>query len=153
MRDKSKARNSFTIEIYMSEFLHAINLDIDAPWTSFKVQTNISESTGSNEAFQYASKLLQTCLRDHLHCRDNQHSPLLRRVLDLKELALGPTHNDTSVRLYESKGQSAAYSCLSHCWGGIQPLKIINATLEAHRADIRWADFPKTFQEAIIFTK
>ena len=117
------------------------------------MQTNISESTGSSEAFQYTWNLLQTCLKTHHYCRDNQRSPLPRRVLDLGDLSLGPTLDDTSIKLYETKGEAAAYACLSHCWGGIQPLKTTIATSEAHKSGIKWAEFPKTFQEAIIFTK
>ena len=117
------------------------------------MQTNISEYTGSSKAFQYTLKLLQTCLKTHHYCRDNQRSPLPRRVLDLGDLSLGPTLDDKSGRLYKVKGEGAAYACLSNCWGGTQPLKTTIATLEARKSGITWTDLPKTSQEAIIFTK
>ena len=76
-----------------------------------------------------------------------------KRVLDLDCLDLDTLGNGQSVKLYESRGEGAAYVCLSHCWGGVQPLKTTTATIESRKAGIIWNDFPKTFQEAIIFTK
>ena len=97
----------------MPAILHVISTDEDTPWKSFKVQSNISEHTGSSESFQYVSKLLQTCLKTHYYRRDSQRSPLSRRVLDLRDLTLGPTLNDTTVKLYETTGEGAAYVFVS----------------------------------------
>jgi hypothetical protein len=42
---------------------------------------------------------------------------------------------------------------LSHCWGDVQPLKTTRETIASHQNSITWTDLPKTFQDAIIFTR
>jgi hypothetical protein len=60
---------------------------------------------------------------------------------------------DSDVRLYESRGETAAYICLSHCWGKSQHITTELGTLPARKAKIAWNELPKTFQNAIVFTR
>jgi hypothetical protein len=71
------------------------------------------------------------------------------RVLDVLE------RNSQDILLVETEGLSGHYACLSHCWGGKQPLvtTLDPDTLSSHKKGIPWADLPKTFQDAITVTR
>ncbi|KAF2262925.1 HET-domain-containing protein, partial [Lojkania enalia] len=69
------------------------------------------------------------------------------RVLDVNH------DSPSGVALFETQGLSAPYACLSHCWGGHQPLTTIRANIEEHKKAIHWTCLPKTFQDAIIFVR
>ncbi|KAF1830656.1 HET-domain-containing protein, partial [Decorospora gaudefroyi] len=45
------------------------------------------------------------------------------------------------------------YGCLSHRWGSRQPLQTRKETLSRFKAGIPWESIPKTFQDAITFTR
>ncbi|KAK4039998.1 hypothetical protein C8A01DRAFT_16079, partial [Parachaetomium inaequale] len=45
------------------------------------------------------------------------------------------------------------YFCLSHCWGKAQPLTTTRATLNEHERHIPWSRLPRTFQEAVTYTR
>jgi hypothetical protein len=51
-----------------------------------------------------------------------------------------------------ASGETGAYACLSHNWGGFQPLRTLTSTLEAHKQDIPWDALPKTFHDAVTIT-
>jgi hypothetical protein len=51
------------------------------------------------------------------------------------------------------EGEKEHYACLSHSWGGHQPLKTTRATLEEYKKGIAWEDLPKTFQDAVAYTR
>jgi hypothetical protein len=64
--------------------------------------------------------------------------------------------NDTPrLKLLETKGEKAQYLALSHCWGSVDkaPPKTTKANLEQQLLDIPFRKLPKTFREAILFTK
>ncbi|KAK3898791.1 heterokaryon incompatibility protein-domain-containing protein, partial [Staphylotrichum tortipilum] len=48
---------------------------------------------------------------------------------------------------------TARYACLSHCWGDSQPLRTLKSNLKAHHENIPWQQIPKTFQDAISYTR
>ncbi|KAF2183944.1 HET-domain-containing protein [Zopfia rhizophila CBS 207.26] len=81
--------------------------------------------------------------------RSSEHNPLPTRVLDLEP------SSDADICLYESQGEKAPYACLSHCWGGFQPLKttLDPNTLSKFQREICWTDLPKTFQDAVAFAR
>lgn len=58
-----------------------------------------------------------------------------------------------NVRLYESNGEIAQYLCLSHCWGDNEFLKTTTITVHRNRTRIAWSTLPRTFQDAITFTR
>lgn len=45
------------------------------------------------------------------------------------------------------------YVCLSHCWGGSQPLRTLKSNLQLHKKSIPWSQIPRTFQDAITWTR
>lgn len=73
-------------------------------------------------------------------------------TLPHRVLEIGSAAGD-KIWLRETKGEPAAYACLSHTWGGFQPLKTTNETLEEHKRNIPWESIPKTFQDAVITTR
>ena len=108
---------------------------------------NISGDTASEEAFSWASSSLSDCLKHHSACRAGSIEPTLpTRVLDLG-------CSDDYVKLYESGGNHAQYICLSHRWGANKPLQTTKETFQEFKQHIPFSVFPKTFQDAIIFTR
>ncbi|KAH8880937.1 HET-domain-containing protein, partial [Thozetella sp. PMI_491] len=45
------------------------------------------------------------------------------------------------------------YLTLSHCWGGGAPIKTTKDNIHMHRAEVRLADLPATFREAVHVTR
>jgi hypothetical protein len=62
---------------------------------------------------------------------------------------LGPQ----SVRLYETRGETAQYFCLSHCWGQHDFITTTSTNLQRQIEGIPWHELPQTFQDAISFTQ
>ncbi|KAF2491799.1 HET-domain-containing protein, partial [Lophium mytilinum] len=45
------------------------------------------------------------------------------------------------------------YACLSHCWGEKPHFQTTRANIDNHKKSIPWKILPKTFQEAVDFTR
>jgi hypothetical protein len=57
---------------------------------------------------------------------------------------------DVVLREFTHKANAnCRYACLSHCWGGSQPVKLLTTNLESMKSGIKFDDLPKTFQDAI----
>jgi hypothetical protein len=69
------------------------------------------------------------------------------RVLDVNKSESG------SIRLLETKGKVGYWACLSHCWGGEQPLTTTRDTIASHLDNIPWESLPKTFQDAVVVAR
>jgi hypothetical protein len=69
------------------------------------------------------------------------------RVLDLE------TPGSKDVRLLKTDEKVGYWACLSHCWGGEQPLKTTRNNLTQHQNMIPWEALPKTFQDAIVVAR
>lgn len=120
------------------------------------------------QTLRWLERQLQQCRTTHLRCngraeilQDNEavHTPqeeherqtqwpLPTRLLDVGD-------SDHPIRLWESASSAKGeYACLSHCWGSHQLLRTLIGNLEAFKHDgIPWDQLPKTFQEAITFTR
>ncbi|PKY05166.1 HET domain protein [Aspergillus campestris IBT 28561] len=75
------------------------------------------------------------------------------RVLDLGN-RVSPLTSDT--RLYVTHREPEAYVCLSHRWGsdgGLRPLEATVETLSEFEQGISYQTLPKTFQDAVVFTR
>jgi len=108
----------------------------------------ISYNTASEESFVSASRALKTCVESHERCKYNFNTKLPTRVLDL-----GHPDKPLSVKLYESSGLEAHYTCLSHCWGQTRSIKTERSNIASHYQGIVWTTLPRTFQDAIVFTR
>ncbi|KAF2802636.1 HET-domain-containing protein, partial [Mytilinidion resinicola] len=72
------------------------------------------------------------------------------RILDV---GLSDDLSKNSVKLSELSNVSAQYVCLSHCWGTVRVITTTRQTLAARCQGIPWESLPKTFQDAITYTR
>jgi len=103
--------------------------------------------TDSPGSLQTVKRWIKECDEGH-DCTSNSKSDLPRRLLDVR--------ND-SVRVHEitEADKGTKYACLSHCWG-YPPNSILRSTLATfndYRQAIPWEKLPKTFRDAISFTR
>ncbi|KAH7089611.1 heterokaryon incompatibility protein-domain-containing protein [Paraphoma chrysanthemicola] len=112
----------------------------------------ISGYTGSEQAVRTAWSWFENCVKTHnILCPQLvPHEGFPR--LPLRVIEVG-TIDSKDVRLIETKDQVGCWACLSHCWGGQQPLVTKRDTLRQRKNLIPWEDLPKTFQDAIYFTR
>lgn len=121
------------------------------PWNNITNQGHLSGWTGSEESLEFAKNSLVRCQRDHEVCRTPKDTLLPTRVLDL-----GPCESsDTleTVKVYETNHSQAPYACLSHCWGTSHRLMTTADNIHAHKQGISIASLPKTFRDAVHFTR
>ncbi|KAF2180235.1 HET-domain-containing protein [Zopfia rhizophila CBS 207.26] len=100
--------------------------------------------TFSSASLESAIRWLQTCIRSHAGCGPGAPQPLPTRLLDVMP---------RSVRLYESRGENGHYVCLSHCWGARTTLQTTTGIVNKFKRNIPWKILPKTFKDAINFTR
>ncbi|KAH6664626.1 heterokaryon incompatibility protein-domain-containing protein [Halenospora varia] len=103
----------------------------------------LSTRLDSDECFAFIHERIQNCYASHSKCRGSFSTPLPKRVL-----SIGSTSKD-AIKLVEPSGIQAAYIALSHCWGGLQPIKTISSSLAEMQANIEWNDLSRVFQDAI----
>lgn len=104
-------------------------------------------------AVEWARSKIDECL-GHAACKPFQDACLPDRVLDITSIGLAyDIFPDAVVRQHESSEVRKPYAALSHMWGGYQPLRLLKGNISILRSNISWASLPKTFQEAIQFTK
>jgi hypothetical protein len=110
------------------------------------VLKTISGDTGSIECFGKVAGWLNECEENHTLCKTERkiNAPLPTRVLDV--LADG-------VRLLETEGQIEKYVCLSHRWIEGHTTRTTASNLEQRKIAIVWNELPKTYQDAIVFTR
>jgi Heterokaryon incompatibility protein (HET) len=108
----------------------------------------ISGNTASPSSFSWVVETLDRCVTSHKQCNHIVHTKLPTRVLDL-----GDSDAPLLVKLLEPKGIEARYICLSHCWGTTQTIKTTEGNISTHKQGIVFKSFPKTFQDAISFTR
>ncbi|KAF2787239.1 HET-domain-containing protein [Melanomma pulvis-pyrius CBS 109.77] len=125
------------------------------PITAIPVSTSISGDTDSEKSFQRVIEWLNNCLTNHNTLCPTFGlvlNPLPARVLDLGPFPDGNGKDD--VRLLQTSTEIGYYACLSHCWGtGTRPLETTRDTFSLHEVGIELAALPKTFQEAVTFTR
>jgi hypothetical protein len=114
-----------------------------------------SGNTGSEQGLETIRSWLDKCLTTHKsfclapHGEDGT-SELPDRVIEV--------NFDTPrlIRLMDTGDEKGRYACLSHCWGGQQPLQTTRKpdTLSTHQQNTQYETLPKTFQDAMkIITK
>ncbi|OPB46585.1 hypothetical protein A0O28_0067070 [Trichoderma guizhouense] len=105
------------------------------------------ECNDSPAVFECIQAWLQRCGSEHESCRarNTQHVPLPTRLLDV---------GGDDIRLIETtKDEQGIYVCLSHCWGGYQPIRTLQGNIERHKIAIPWDCLPKTFQDAVTIVR
>jgi hypothetical protein len=88
---------------------------------------------------------LQICDTEHKEsCAKSALPPILpTRILDI-----GST-NDPIIVLFEPRGATAAYICLSYCWGAAEFYKTTAENIESNKTQIAARDLPSAFNLAI----
>ena len=89
---------------------------------------------------------IKNCTENHRACGSGEMRPLPTRVLDL-------FGKNQTILLHESMNGMGKYACLSHCWGGSQPITTTSKNLERHKERIEWPALPRSFQDAVIFAR
>lgn len=101
---------------------------------------------------------MRACNKTHAKCArqslttfsrelDDKPPLLPTRVLEIRE--------QRNIKLHVSGETNArgVYACLSHCWGGIVPLRTMSNNIQTFQEDgIAWDVLPKTFQNALEIT-
>ncbi|KAG7284603.1 hypothetical protein NEMBOFW57_009208 [Staphylotrichum longicolle] len=108
----------------------------------------LSVSTGSAASFGLAKQWLTRCKRGHSVCRDAIRS-VTKFPTRLLDIGSGKVK---TIRLREGRGQKDFVS-LSHCWGSLQPLRLLEGNLELFKTQINFEDLPRTFQDAVTITR
>ncbi|KAK0627887.1 heterokaryon incompatibility protein-domain-containing protein [Immersiella caudata] len=115
------------------------------PWPIIGPYDNIDRNTGSVETLRLAKSWIFNCISSHVKCEDNFTSQLPKRVVQISGTSQSPR-----TKLYETRGASGRYACLSHCWGMIQPFRTLSGNIDAMRQQVCWSDLCQTFQDAIM---
>jgi len=111
---------------------------------------SVQGDTGSRQSFQIIKDWLVTCLTTHTSLCSTPNAEDGASALPDRVIELSPGM-PLRIRLVDTGNRKERYACLSHCWGGRQPLQTTKApdTISAHRHNIDHRDLPKTFQDAI----
>jgi hypothetical protein len=88
-------------------------------------------------------------------CKNSESgSPSRSYNLHTRVLNLGPPGSSGSIWFYKTRNEKGRYFCLSHCWGtGYGLLKTTQDTLLVRKRGILESELPKTFLDAVIFTR
>lgn len=123
-----------------------------SPWDIVPLDNHLPTSTDSEESYAFASQALNRCLTTHRLC-DNPISEFVPfRLVDVG----GP--DASHVRVIETTGTDVAesrYCALSHCWGPPESIttQLNDQTYEEYKKGIPVAALPKTFFDAVVFTR
>ena len=114
------------------------------------VWTDLPGNTASRQSFENIKRWLDTCLTTHTSLCSTSRKPHDRIKLPDRVIEVS-VNTPRRIRLIESKGLNGHYACLSHCWGGQQPLQTTRKpdTLSFHLQHIPETAMPRTFRDAI----
>ncbi|PMD32407.1 HET-domain-containing protein [Hyaloscypha variabilis F] len=112
-----------------------------------------SISTDSQETVDFVKRELKTCDEGHQLCATYRPKSLWypTRLIDL-EVSHGNSEGARVVLTTHAEIEGP-YISLSHCWGSGNILKLTEATLAQLLARIPISQIPKTFSDAIKFTR
>ncbi|KAL2061615.1 hypothetical protein VTL71DRAFT_6992 [Oculimacula yallundae] len=129
---------------------HIGNLTVK-PVTNSNLESirKVSSRTDSYESWNLATTWLSTCISSHPKCNVSRTQEWLpTRILDLGTL------EDPILCLQTSTSSlSSSYMTLSHCWGKLEIQQLTTFNMDSMRSQIVVTELPKTFQDAIAFTR
>lgn len=103
------------------------------------------------------SSWMSKCQDEHDACKpstDTSSAVMGNSWLPTRFLHLSESNLQPIVALRHAKSQtpssSTKYATLSHCWGKIQPVRLLQDSLEAFQRNIDFTSLPWTFQHAIL---
>jgi hypothetical protein len=105
--------------------------------------------TSSAKTLATVQRWIKKCDEGH-DCMRHSNQKLPRRVLDVR-------NNRIKLRETTSADHGAKYACLSHCWGTpsteIMRVCTTPATIMSYYEDIPFDILPRTFKDAVSFTR
>lgn len=109
--------------------------------------------TGSETSFAKAKEWFHECILEHDNC-NGVNIPKNWIPSRLIDVGSRPPFPDT-VKLRQTKDwqTSVQYAALSHCWGAVQPIKLLQKNVHTLMSGISTVDLPKTFRDAIYATR
>ncbi|SCO92101.1 uncharacterized protein FRV6_16229 [Fusarium oxysporum] len=109
--------------------------------------------TGSETSFAKAKEWFHECVLKHDNC-NGVNTPKNWIPSRLIDVGSRPPFPDT-IKLRQTKGwqTSVQYAALSHCWGAVQPFKLLQRNVHVLMSGISTVDLPKTFRDAIYATR
>jgi hypothetical protein len=145
MRDEGDTPNGH----FGHDFVHTFSLPEEQS-RLLDINHEIATGTDSLACVNLAHAWLSHCQSNHVECEkiDSVQHPLPSRVIDVG------LSGDLSVRLHiPSAPQHERYLTLSHCWGNADIFKLSSGNEAELRAGIGIRRLPKTFRDAIHFTR
>lgn len=109
-------------------------------------------NTGSATSLAWAEAHIDNCLNTHA-CHDFGSKD---RTLPTRLIEIPQDPENSGIRLRDSSDlrQDTRYVALSYRWGTTKPPCLTTSlNLAGHLEEIRWSSFPKTFQDAVLFSK
>jgi hypothetical protein len=107
------------------------------------------QRTGSEPSLMRAAKWLHECMSEHDSC--NQiNCPIDWAPHRLLDVGSRSPFSDV-IRLKQTKGWQTPvrYAALSHCWGDIKPLRLLQDNLHTLVHGFSLGDLPSSFQDAV----
>jgi Heterokaryon incompatibility protein (HET) len=120
------------------------SIELSCPWKMLPSLALPGREYLAMGSLRWALNCVRKCSSTH-KCEFLANTLLPPRVIDIG--------NPERIRLRNSRGAIGKYVCLSHCWGKHQPLKTMEANLNAHLHAIPPRSIPKMYQDAIQVTR
>ncbi|KAJ4354629.1 uncharacterized protein N0V89_006366 [Didymosphaeria variabile] len=84
---------------------------------------------------------------------DSQELDHQAEVATLPTRVITVGSGEADIRLHETEQTTGMYACLSHPWGKRPLVRTLKENLSQFKAGIPWSVLPRTFQDAIDFTR
>jgi len=126
--------------------------------------------SNSTASLAWLRDIIQRCTSSHPHCHNGSRPsggtggplhlvtnptavPICQHTLPTRVLDVGQSPED-KIRLLETESTiDSRYICFSHCWGTKRPLVTTRDNIRSWKEAIAWHLIPKTFQDAIEYTR
>lgn len=108
--------------------------------------------TGSDASLAWAEAHIDKCLTTHAcHEFRSKDRTLPTRLIEIPQ---DPEKGGIKLRDSSELRQDLKYVALSYCWGTTKPPCLTTSdNLAGHLESIRWSSIPKTFQDAVLFSR
>ncbi|KAF2807618.1 HET-domain-containing protein [Mytilinidion resinicola] len=114
----------------------------------FSKRKLLPNTTSSEITFATIKEWIEQCNRNHDCCGLDPSQWLPTRVLDVSG------SGDSTIRLLQNERAEGKYLALSHCWGVPKPHALtLGNNFEEMKRGVPIASLPKTFQDAVVFTR